>query len=72
MSEWGEEENWEEGELKYRRLKMVVGCDEGNIGYMEKDLNVEGDENIIEKVRNGVIGYEDCVGEDYEMIEMGG
>ncbi len=70
LTQWREHQNWEEADLKYRALKMVLPSDDPNIRYIEKHFNVQRDENIIDNVRNRVIAYEDSVRHHYEMIEM--
>ena len=70
LTQWREHQDWEEADLKYRALKMVLPSDDPNIRYIEKYFNVQRDENIIDNVRNRVIAYEDSVRHHYEMIEM--
>ena len=70
LTQWREHQDWEEADLKYRALKMVLPVDDSNIRYIEKYFNVQRDENIIDNVRNRVIAYEDSVRHHYEMIEM--
>ena len=70
LIQWQEYQDWEEADLKYRALKMVLSVDDPNIRYIEKYFNVQRDENIIDNVRNRVIAYEDSVRHHYEMIEM--
>ena len=70
LTQWREHQDWEEADLKYRALKMVLSVDDPNIRYIEKYFNVQRDENIIDNVRNRVIAYEDSVRHHYEMIEM--
>ena len=70
LTQWREHQDWEEADLKYRALKMVLPADDPNIRYIEKYFNVQRDENIIDNVRNRVIAYEDSVRHHYEMIEM--
>ena len=70
LTQWQEYQDWEEADLKYRALKMVLSVDDPNIRYIEKYFNVQRDENIIDNVRNRVIAYEDSVRHHYEMIEM--
>ena len=67
---WREHQNWEEADLKYRALKMVLPSDDPNVSYIEKHFNVQRDEDIINNVRNRVTAYEDSVRYHYEMIEM--
>ena len=54
-------QDWEEAELKYRALRMVLPADDPNIRYIEKHFNVERDEDIINNVRNRVTAYEDSI-----------
>ena len=76
ISIWGnltqrrEHQDWEEADLKYRALKMVLPSDDPNIRYIEKHFTVQRDENIIDNVRNRVIAYEDSVRHHYEMRQM--
>ena len=76
ISIWGnltqrrEHQDWEEADLKYRALKMVLPSNDPNIRYIEKHFSVQRDENIIDNVRNRVIAYEDSVRHHYKMIEM--
>lgn len=70
LTQWREHQDWEEADLKYRALKMVLSVDDPNIRYIEKYFNVQRDENIIDNVRNRVIAYDDSVRHHYEMIEM--
>ena len=61
---------WEEADLKYRALKMVLPSDDPNIRYIEKHFSVCRDEKVIDDVKNSVAVYEDSVRHHYEMIEM--
>ena len=70
LTQWRKYQDWEEAELKYRALKMVLPSDDPNIRYIEKHFNVQRDKNIIDNVRNRVAVYEDSVRHHYEMIEM--
>ena len=67
---WRERQDWEEADLKYRALKMVLPSDDPNIHYIEKHFSVCRDEDVIDDVRNRVVAYEDSVRHHYEMIEM--
>ena len=67
---WREHQNWEEADLKYRALKMVLPSDDPNIRYIEKFFSVCRDEKVIDDVRNRVAAYEDSVRHHYEMVEM--
>lgn len=70
LTQWREHQDWEEADLKYRTLRMVLPSDDPNIHYIEKYFSVCRDENIIDDVRNRVAVYEDSVRHHYEMIEM--
>ena len=70
LTQWREHQNWEEADLKYRALKMVLPSDDPNIRYIEKHFNVQRDEDIIDNLRNRVAVYEDSVRRHYEMFEM--
>ena len=70
LTQWREHQDWEEADLKYRTLRMVLPSDDPNIRYIEKYFSVCRDENIIDDVRNRVAVYEDSVRHHYEMIEM--
>ena len=61
LTQWRKYQDWEEAELKYRALKMVLPSDEPNIRYIEKHFNVQRDEDIINNVRNRVTAYEDSI-----------
>lgn len=70
LTQWREHKNWEEADLKYRALKMVLPSDDPNVSYIEKHFNVQRDESIIDNVRYRVVAYEDSIRNHYEMIEM--
>ena len=70
LTQWREHQNWEEADLKYRALKMVLPADDPNIRYIEKHFNVQRDEYVINDVRNRVTAYEDSVHHHYKMMEM--
>ena len=70
LTQWREHQNWEEADLKYRALKMVLPTDDPNIRYIEKYFSICRDENVINNVRNRVAAYEDSVRHHYKMIEM--
>lgn len=70
LTQWREHQNWEEADLKYRALKMVLSADDPNICYIEKYFNVQRDEKIIDSIRNRIAAYEDSVRQHYEMVEM--
>ena len=70
LTQWREHQDWEEADLKYRALKMVLPADAPNIRYIEKHFNVQRDENVINDVRNRVTAYEDSVRHSYEMYKL--
>ena len=61
LTQWRKYQDWEEAELKYRALKMVLPSDDPNIRYIEKHFNVQRDKDIINNVRNRVTAYEDSI-----------
>ena len=50
LTQWREHKNWEEADLKYRALKMVLPSDDSNIRYIEKHFSVCRDEKVIDDV----------------------
>ena len=70
LTQWRDYQDWEEADLKYRALKMVLSTDDPNIHYIEKYFCICRDENVINNVRNRVAAYEDSVRHHYKMIEM--
>ena len=70
LTQWREHQDWEEADLKYRALKMVLPSDDPNIRYIEKHFNVQRDEDIIDKLRTQVDMYEDSVYHYYKMVEI--
>ena len=70
LTQWREHQNWEEADLKYRALKMVLPVDDPNIRYIEKYFNVQRDEDVIDKLRTQVDVYEDSVYQYHKMIEI--
>ena len=70
LTQWREHQDWEEADLKYRALKMVLPSNDPNIRYIEKFFSVCRDEKVIDDVRNRVAAYEDSVRHHYEMVEM--
>ena len=70
LTQWQEYQDWEEADLKYRALKMVLPSDDPNIYYIEKHFSVCRDEKIIDDVRNRVTAYEDSIRHHHEMVEM--
>ena len=67
---WREHQNWEEADLKYRALKMVLPSDDPNVRYIEKNFSVCPNKEVIEKVRTHVNIYEDSIRYHNEMIQM--
>ena len=70
LTQWREHQDWEEADLKYRALKMVLSADDPNILYIEKHFSVNRDENVIDYVKNRVAAYEDSVLKYNEMVWM--
>lgn len=70
LTQWREHQDWEEADLKYRALKMVLPSDDPNIHYIEKHFSVCRDEKVIDDVRNRVAAYEDSIRHHHEMVEM--
>ena len=70
LTQWREHQDWEEADLKYRALKMVLPSDDPNVSYIEKYFNVQRDEDIIDKLRTQVDVYEDSVYHYHKMIEI--
>ena len=70
LTQWREYRDWEEADLKYRALRMVLPSDDPNISYIEKNFSVCRDENVIDDVRNRVAVYEDSIRYHHEMVEM--
>lgn len=70
LTQWRERQDWEEADLKYRALRMVLPSDDPNIRYIEKHFSVQRDDDTINNVRNRVAVYEDSIRRHYEMIEM--
>ena len=54
LTQWREHQDWEEADLKYRALRMVLPSDDPNIRYIEKNFSVQRDEDVITNVRNRV------------------
>ena len=67
---WREHQNWEEADLKYRALKMVLPSDDPNIHYIEKHFSVCRDEKVIDDVRSRVAVYEDSIFRYHKMVEI--
>ena len=70
LTQWRAHQDWEEADLKYRALRMVLTSDDPNIRYIEKYFSVQRDEDVINNVRNRVAVYEDSIRRHYEMVEM--
>ena len=70
LTQWREHQDWEEADLKYRALKMVLSADDPNILYIEKHFSVNRDEKVIDYVKNRVAAYEDSVLKYNEMVRM--
>lgn len=70
LTQWREHQDWEEADLKYRALKMVLPSDDPNVRYIEKNFSVCPNKEVIENVRTRVTAYEDSVRHHYEMIEI--
>ena len=70
LTQWRKYQDWEEAELKYRALKMVLPSDDPNIRYIEKHFNVQRDEDVIYKLRTRVDVYEDSVYQHHKMVEV--
>ena len=70
LTQWQEHKNWEEADLKYRALKMVLPSNDPNVRYIEKNFSVCPNKEVIEKVRTHVNIYEDSIRYHNEMIQM--
>ena len=70
FTQWREHQDWEEADLKYRALKMVLPSDDPNVRYIEKNFSVCPDKEVIENVRTRVNIYEDSIRYHNEMIQM--
>ena len=70
LTQWRERQDWEEADLKYRALKMVLPSDDPNVRYIEKNFSVCPNKEVIEKVRTRVNIYEDSICYHNEMIQM--
>ena len=70
LTQWREHQDWEEADLKYRALKMVLPSDDPNIRYIEKHFSVCRDEKVIEDVRSRVAVYEDSIFRYHKMVEI--
>ena len=54
LTQWREHQDWEEADLKYRALKMVLPSDDPNVRYIEKNFSVCPNKEVIENVRTRV------------------
>ena len=70
LTQWRAHQDWEEADLKYRALKMVLPSNDPNVRYIEKHFSVCRDEKVIDDVRNRVAAYEDSIRHHHEMVEM--
>ena len=70
LTQWREHKNWEEADLKYRALKMVLPSDDPNIRYIEKHFSICRDEKVIDDVRSRVAVYEDSIFRYHKMVEI--
>ena len=70
LTQWREHQDWEEADLKYRALKMVLPSDDPNVRYIEKNFSVCPNKEVIEKVKTRVNNYEDSIRYHNEMIQM--
>ena len=70
LTQWRAHQDWEEADLKYRALKMVLPSDDPNIRYIEKHFSVCQDEKVIDDVRSRVTVYEDSIFRYHKMVEI--
>ena len=70
LTQWREHQDWEEADLKYRVLKMVLPHNDPNIRYIEKHFSVCRDEKVIDDVRSRVAVYEDSIFRYHKMVEI--
>ena len=70
LTQWREHQDWEEADLKYRALRMVLPSEDPNIRYIEKYFSVQRDDDVINNVRNRVAVYEDSIRRHHEMVVM--
>ena len=70
FTQWREHKDWEEADLKYRALKIVLPSDDPNVRYIEKNFSVCPNKEVIENVRAHVNTYEDSIRYHNEMIQM--
>ena len=70
LTQWREHQDWEETDLKYRALKMVLPSNDPNVRYIEKNFSVCPNKEVTEKVKTRVNIYEDSIRYHNEMIQM--
>ena len=70
FNQWRAHQDWEEADLKYRALKMVLPSNDPNVRYIEKNFSVCPNKEVIENVRAHVNTYEDSIRYHNEMIQM--
>lgn len=70
LTQWRAHQDWEEADLKYRALRMVLPSDDPNIRYIEKHFSVQRDDDVINNIRNRVAVYDDSIRRHHEMFEM--
>ena len=70
LTQWRAHQDWEEADLKYRALRMVLPSDDPNISYIEKHFSVQRDKKAIENVKKRVAIYEDSIHYHNKMIQM--
>ena len=70
LTQWRAHQDWEDADLKYRALKMVLPSDDPNIRYIEKHFSVCRDEKVIDDVRSRVTVYEDSIFRYHKMVEI--
>ena len=70
LTQWREHQDWEEADLKYWALKMVLPSDDPNVRYIEKHFSVCRDEKVIDDVRSRVAVYEDSIFRYHKMVEI--
>ena len=70
LTQWRAHQDWEEADLKYRALKMVLPSNDPNVRYIEKNFSVCPNKEVIKNVRTRVNIYEDSIRYHNEMIQM--
>ena len=70
LTQWREHQDWEEADLKYRALKMVLPSNDPNVRYIEKNFSVCPNKEVIDEVKNRVAFYEDSILQHYKMVEI--